>query len=90
MAFSMTQHARERTTARNIPPMIAEIIVEFGDSRECGAGARSYTLTGDSMRAIRKVAGKEIAKAIEPYRTRKAYVIENAGRIITTAFAYAH
>lgn len=90
MAFSMTRHARERATARNIPPMIAELIVEFGASRECGDGARSYALTGDSMRAIRKAAGKEIAKAIEPYRTRKAYVIANAGRIVTAAFAYAH
>ncbi|BBE74931.1 hypothetical protein [Oharaeibacter diazotrophicus] len=90
MAFSMTRHARERTTARNIPPMIVEMIVEYGDSRECGAGARSYVLTGNSMRAIRKVAGKEIAKVIEPYRTQKAYVIENAGRIITAAFAYTH
>lgn len=33
------------------------------------------------------MAGRELTKAIEPYRSRNAYVVAVGGRIVTVAFA---
>jgi hypothetical protein len=86
-AYAATRHARERFSARAIPPMIAELIVEFGMSHDAGDGARKYALTREGMRALRRFAGPAIAKAVAPYRSRNAYVVAAAGRIVTAAFS---
>ena len=39
------------------------------------------------MRDLRRFTGREIAKAIDGYRRRNAYVVVARGRIITAAFA---
>jgi hypothetical protein len=85
--YVATRHARERSTARAIPPMIAEMIIEFGQSRDAGDGARKYALTKESMRELRRVAGRAIANAVAPYRHQNAYVVAAGGRIITVAYA---
>lgn len=85
--YEYTRHAQERSTARAIPPFIIELIVEFGSSREAGDGARKFALKKESMREIRRYCGREIAKAVAPYRNRNAYVVAAAGRIITSAYA---
>lgn len=86
-SYAFTRHARERSTGRSIPPMIAEIIIDFGQSRDAGDGTRKYALTSESMREIRRCGGREIAKAVEPYRSRNAYVVAAGQRIVTAAFA---
>lgn len=88
-SHSFTRHAHERSTARSISPMIAEIILEFGESRDAGDGARKYILTKRSMGELRRRAGRELAKAIDHYRSRNAYVVARAGRIITVAYSRA-
>ena len=86
-SYTFTQHANDRSTARTIPTMVAEIIIEYGEARDAGGGALKYALTKQSMRRLRKVAGRELTKAIEPYRSRNAYVVAIGGRIVTVAFA---
>jgi hypothetical protein len=39
------------------------------------------------MCELRQFAGRELAKAIEPYRSRNAYVVAVGGRIVTVAYA---
>ena len=51
----------------------------MGESRDAGDGARKYALTKRSMSALRQVAGRELAKAIESYRNRNAYVVAVQG-----------
>ena len=67
--------------------MIAEIIIEYGESRDAGDGARKYALTKRSMCELRRVAGRGLANAINPYRNRNAYVVVIGGRIVTVAYA---
>jgi len=86
-SYVYTRHANERSTARTIPPMIAEIIIEYGESRDAGDGARKYALTKRSMRELRRVAGRGLANAINPYRNRNAYVVVIGSRIVTVAYA---
>jgi hypothetical protein len=85
--YDFTRHARDRSTARAIPPMVAEIILEYGQSCDAGHGARKYALTRDSMRNLRRRAGPELTKALERYRTLNAYVVATAGQVITCAYA---
>jgi hypothetical protein len=85
--YVFSRHAKERAAQRTIPPMVAEIIIEYGDSRDAGDGALKYTLTKRSMRELRQRAGREITKALDSYRSQNAYVVANRGRIITLAYA---
>ncbi|MGD9924616.1 MAG: hypothetical protein AB7V13_24685 [Pseudorhodoplanes sp.] len=87
LAHAMTAHARERSAERSIPPMIAEMIIDFGESCDAGNGARKYGLTRDSMRLLRRAAGREIAKVVDRYRSRNAYVVAANGCIVTLAYA---
>lgn len=86
-SYVYTRHANERSTARTIPPMIAEIIIEYGESRDAGEGARKFALTKRSMHELRRVGGRGLANAINPYRNRNAYVVVIGGRIVTVAYA---
>lgn len=82
-----TRHARERVTTRAIPPMVVEMIVAYGDSRDAGDGVRAYALTRRSMRALRRYAGPAIADTLDRFRARNAYVVAAGDRIVTCAFA---
>ena len=84
-SYAFSQHARERSSARVIPMMIVEIIIEYGESRDAGNGALKYGLTKQSMSKLRKIAGRELAKAIEAYRN--AYVVAAGAHIVTVAFS---
>ena len=83
----LSHHAHNRSTERQIPPGIAEMIIDYGASRNAGDGARKFALSRDSMAALRRDFGRQIAKGLEPYRQRGAYVVAEAEKIITVAFA---
>jgi hypothetical protein len=87
-SYAFTRHAKDRSGVRAIPEMIAELIVEYGESRDAGDGARKYALTKESMSLLRRRAGSGVAKAIGFYRDRNAYVVASGGRIITVAYSY--
>ena len=65
LTHRLTRHAHERSTSRCIPPMIAEIIIEYGQSKDAGEDARTYVLTRESMRKLRQHAGRDLTNAIE-------------------------
>jgi hypothetical protein len=85
-SYQMTHHAFERATSRSIPPMIAELIMEYGASFDAGNGCLSYFLTRESMKELRNYGGSSIANAVEPYRSRNVYVIAASGKIVTMAY----
>lgn len=83
--IKFTRHARDRCTARGIPPEVTEVILDFGASRDAGDGARKHALSKESLREIKRVYGPRFSKAMHKYRT--AYVVAAADRIVTVAFA---
>jgi len=87
LSHRLTRHAHERSTGRDIPPLIAETIIAYGRSRDAGDGTRKYALTKESMRELRRVAGRAMTNAIAPYWKRNAYVLVGGDCIITVAFA---
>lgn len=86
-SYAFTRHAKDRSGVRTIPEMIAELIIEYGESRDAGNGARKYALTKESMSLLRRRAGSGIAKALSFYRDRNAYVVASGGNIITVAYS---
>lgn len=86
-SMMLTRHAHKRSTGRAIPPGVARLIRDYGEVREAGGGAHRFALSGSSMAELRREWGPEIAKAIEPFRKRNAYVVAEGDQIITVAFA---
>ena len=86
-SYAFTRHAKERSGVRAIPEMIAELIIEYGESRDAGDGARKCALTKESMSLLRRRAGSGIAKAIGFHRDRNAYVVASGDRIVTVAYS---
>jgi hypothetical protein len=80
----LTHHARDRATARQIPPAVMDIIVTYGEAERARDGACKYALSRASMRQIRKDFGREISKALE--RHRKVCVVETGGLVLTAFF----
>lgn len=81
----LTKHAHDRATARAIPPGVIDIILAYGESRPSRDGTLKHGLSGSSMRKIRRVYGREIAKALTAFRD--AYVVETEGGVITVAYS---
>lgn len=85
MDLPLTRHACDRSTARNIPPGIIDLILEFGESRAARDGGRKHALSKRSMREVKHFYGRAFASALSSYRS--AYVVVVRGRIVTAAFA---
>jgi len=85
--YRFTHHARERSAKRGIPPFVADAIMTYGHSRDAGDGARKYSLVKESMRELRRDAGRAFTNTIDLYRRRNAYVVAARGAIVTVAFA---
>jgi hypothetical protein len=86
MRSQFTRHARDRSTARNFPPMVAQIIMEYGEAIQVGDGVQSFGLTSRSMRQIKAYAGPHLAAEIDRYRSRNAYIVVANGKVVTVAF----
>jgi hypothetical protein len=84
---AFTRHARERTAARSIPPLVADMILEFGESIDAGDGARKYALSRQSIREVRRYAGPRFADEMNRFRARNAYVVATTDRVITAAYS---
>lgn len=82
----LTNHARNRSEQRGIPSPVIGLILDYGDCRDAGEGARKYALSKDSLRELKRDLGKKAPSNLD--RFRKAYVVSAAGKIITVAFAH--
>lgn len=83
-AWTLSSHARDRSSARALPPGVADLILTYGEARDAGDGARKHALSRQSFRQIKRDFGREFAKALGKYRC--AYVVAAADRVITVAW----
>lgn len=82
-----TDHGRTRAKTRCFPPLVIEMILDFGESRDAQNGARKYALAKSSIREVRLYAGRNVADKINRYKLRHAYVVASHGRVIKAAYA---
>lgn len=80
-----TRHAQHRAEQRAVPSPVIGLILDYGECRNAGEGARTFALSKASMRALRRDLGARVPDNLE--RFRKAYVVAAQGRVVTVAFS---
>jgi hypothetical protein len=78
-----TKHARDRITARNIPPGIVNLILDYGEPVKARDDAIKFALGKKSMRNLKHEYGRSIVKALAGFRN--VYVVMRNGRLVTVA-----
>lgn len=83
--LQITRHARHRAEQRAVPGSIIGLILDYGECRDAGEGARKFALSKASLRSLRRDLGVRAPGKLERYR--KAYVVAARGRVVTVAFS---
>ena len=76
-----TKHARTRLQQRAIPPMVVDLLQQFGATEPAGKGATKYFFDKVGRRRVLAYVGT-MAKAVEPLLDTYA-VISSDARVIT-------
>ncbi|CAH2606106.1 conserved protein of unknown function (plasmid) [Rhodovastum atsumiense] len=83
-ALKLTRHAAVRTQQRSIPQFIHDGLLGWGDRRDAGCGASSYSFSKRGWRKFAEYLGVQ-AKYFERYRNAYIVVAED-GTIITVCW----
>lgn len=81
----LTNHASRRAAQRAIPISVVKLILEYGDSKNAGNGARKYALSKTSMKNLRRDLGASKSASLDKFRS--TYVVSSDDAVITVAFA---
>lgn len=81
MNNNLTNHAKNRMQQRNIPQIVIDWLVDYGNSEYAGEGARKYFFDKQSRKNFKKYAGK-IYGTLEQHLN--AYVIVASDNSIVT------
>jgi len=65
MLNPMTNHAIARSQQRGIPPLVVDLLLQFGSEEPAGDGATKVFLDKQGKRRVRAYAGP-LARSIEP------------------------
>ena len=77
----MTQHAQARTQQRAIPPMLVDLLLQFGTSEPAGNGASKVFFDKEARRHVKTYAGP-LAPFINEYMDVYA-VVSSDDAVIT-------
>lgn len=79
----LTNHASIRSQQRSIPPLMIDLLIQFGAQEKSGAGTTKYYFNGASRRKVLAYAGT-IARVIEEHLDFYA-VVDAANSVVTVA-----
>lgn len=82
---SFTRHAWHRAAERSVPTSLISLLLDYGESRDAGEGARKFAFSKTSLRHLKRDLGPSAIENLDRYR--KAYVVAAEGHVITVAFA---
>ena len=82
--MELTRHASLRTQQRGIPPMVIELLLDYGSERSAGEGTTSFFFDKAARRRIKSYVGGLMA-AVSKYLNCYAIVCKD-GKIITVAY----
>ncbi len=82
---SFTRHAWHRAAERSVPTSLVNLLLDYGESRDAGEGARKFAFSKTSLRHLKRDLGPSAVKNLDRYR--KVYVVASEGKVITVAFA---
>lgn len=81
--LQMTRHALVRSQQRGIPPMLIDLLLQFGQSEPAGGGASRMFFNKSARRQVKAYAGP-LARVLEEYMDVYVVVGED-NQVITTA-----
>lgn len=84
--LSFTGHGKARQHQRCIPPFVIDALIDYGDERFLGGGARSFSFSKRSWKQFCRYMGQAI-QAYERFRSVYLVVAED-GSIITVAWRH--
>jgi hypothetical protein len=83
-AETASTHARRRLQQRAIPPMMIDLLLDFGATQRCGGAEHVFFDKAGRRRLQAHLGGARGLKAIESWLNVYAIVGDN-GRIVTVA-----
>lgn len=81
--MKVTKHASVRQQQRGIPPIVIDLLVNYGTVERSGKGATTHYFDKTSRRRLRAYTGR-LADVIEPYLDCYA-IVSDSGDVITVA-----
>ena len=79
--MAYTQHAQIRAQQRGIPPILIDLLLQFGAREKAGDGTQTYFFDKNARRQVRSYAGL-LASSIEQHLD--VYAIVGAGNEVIT------
>ena len=87
--LNYSEHARERIQQRAIPPLIIDLLMQFGSSSRCG-GAERLMFDKRALKRLRHhLGGERGLKVVARWLNVYAIIADN-GSVVTTAHKCAH
>lgn len=84
MPIKLTQHAQDRVQQRAVPPLVIELLHQFGTSMRCGRADRLFFDKAAIRRLKAYLGGDRGLRVVEAWLSVYLVVADN-GRIITVA-----
>lgn len=81
--LKLTRHAAVRQQQRGVPPMIIDLLLDYGSVERAGKGVTTYYFDRAARRKVLAYVGR-LSAAVEPFFDYYA-VVASDGRIITIA-----
>jgi hypothetical protein len=87
--ITFTMHAETRIQQRGIPPMVIDLLMQFGSASRCG-GAERLTFDKLALRRLRRhLGGDRGLKLIDRWLNVYAIIGDN-GQLVTVAHKHSH
>ena len=80
---NLTRHAIEQMESRNIPELMVDFVLSYGDYKKSRDGGRKCAFSKASRHLIRRDLGKSALKELSKYRTVYAVICND--KIVTVA-----
>jgi hypothetical protein len=85
----LSGHAKTRLQQRGIPPLVVDLLMQFGSPSRCG-GAERLMFDKQAMKRLRRhLGGERGLKVVERWLSVYA-IIGDDGCVVTTAHKCAH
>lgn len=78
--MNMSQHANKRSQQRGVPPLIVDLLIQFGAREYDGKGAEIYFFDNKAKKRLKSYAGGLISKLSEQL---DAYAVISEDKVIT-------
>lgn len=85
MDLALTLHAEQRLQQRGIPPLVVELLDQFGASARCPGGAERLTFDKPARARLRRALGARGVAVVDKWLGIYAVISDDTGEVITAA-----